>query len=129
MKVHLDTDLGGDIDDLAALAMLLKWPGAELTGVTTVAEEGGRRAGYAQYALRLAGRDDVPVAAGADVAGGYYRYCPGYYPDAAFWPEPIAPAPGDLRAALVLLKQSIEHGASIVAIGQCTNLALLDRAY
>jgi hypothetical protein len=25
--VHLDTDIGGDIDDLCALAMLLRWPG------------------------------------------------------------------------------------------------------
>lgn len=24
--IHLDTDLGGDIDDLCALAMLLRWP-------------------------------------------------------------------------------------------------------
>jgi hypothetical protein len=24
-KVHLDTDLGSDIDDLCALAMLLRW--------------------------------------------------------------------------------------------------------
>ena len=38
MKIHLDTDIGGDIDDLCALAMVLRWPGAELTGVTTVAE-------------------------------------------------------------------------------------------
>lgn len=27
MKVHLDTDLGSDMDDLCALAMLLRWPG------------------------------------------------------------------------------------------------------
>jgi hypothetical protein len=26
MKIHLDTDLGGDIDDICALAMLLRWP-------------------------------------------------------------------------------------------------------
>ncbi len=26
--VHLDTDLGGDPDDVAALALLLGWPGA-----------------------------------------------------------------------------------------------------
>ena len=32
-KIHLDTDIGGDIDDLCALAMLLKWPGLEITGV------------------------------------------------------------------------------------------------
>ncbi|MDQ6662114.1 MAG: hypothetical protein M3Z24_14260 [Chloroflexota bacterium] len=25
-KIHLDTDIGGDMDDLCALAMLLKWP-------------------------------------------------------------------------------------------------------
>jgi inosine-uridine nucleoside N-ribohydrolase len=27
MKIHFDTDIGGDIDDLAALIMLLKWQG------------------------------------------------------------------------------------------------------
>ena len=31
-KIHLDTDLGSDTDDLCALAMLLGWPGAELVG-------------------------------------------------------------------------------------------------
>ena len=46
VKLHLDTDLGGDIDDLCALAMLLKWEGLEITGISTVAEENGRRAGY-----------------------------------------------------------------------------------
>jgi len=129
MKVHLDTDLGGDIDDLAALAMLLRWPNAEITGVTTVAEENGRRAGYTRYALRLADRRDIPVAAGADVAGGYYRVRPEYYPDADFWPEPVSPAPGPIDAALALLKKSVEQGAVVVAIGPCTNLALLDRRY
>jgi inosine-uridine nucleoside N-ribohydrolase len=129
VKLHLDTDIGGDIDDLAALAMLLKWPGVELAGITTVAEDAGRRAGYAAHVLRLAGRRDVPVAAGADVAGGYYRARPGYPDEAAFWPEPVTPAPGPLDAALDLLRQSIELGAAIVGIGPCTNLALLDRRY
>jgi len=40
-KVHLDTDLGGDIDDLCALALLLRWPGVEITGITTVIDDGG----------------------------------------------------------------------------------------
>ncbi|HET6261312.1 MAG TPA: nucleoside hydrolase, partial [Chloroflexia bacterium] len=66
-KVHLDTDLGGDIDDLCALAMLLRWPGGvHLTGITTVGEISGKRAGYVRYVLGLEGRDDIPVAAGAD---------------------------------------------------------------
>jgi inosine-uridine nucleoside N-ribohydrolase len=65
MRLHIDTDIGGNIDDLCALALALKWPGAELVGVTTVAEHAGRRAGYVRYALELAGRAGVAVAAGA----------------------------------------------------------------
>ena len=52
-SIHLDTDLGGDIDDLCALAMLLRWEGVELTGITTVAEAHGRRAGYVRRVLKL----------------------------------------------------------------------------
>lgn len=129
VKVHLDTDFGGDIDDLAALAFLLGSPDVEITGVTTVAEEGGRRAGYARYALRLAARNDIPIAAGADVVGGYYRWTPAYPPDDEFWPEPVAPAPGPLDAALALLKRSIDAGAIVIGIGPYTNLALLDGRY
>lgn len=66
MRLHLDTDLGSDTDDLCALAMLLGWPGAELAGVTTVTDRGGLRAGMCAYALGLAGRPEVPVAAGAE---------------------------------------------------------------
>ena len=29
-KLHLDTDLGGDIDDLCALAMVLNWPDVDI---------------------------------------------------------------------------------------------------
>ena len=48
-KIHLDTDLGGDIDDLCALAMLLRWSeDVQLSGITTVADANGSRAGYIQ---------------------------------------------------------------------------------
>ncbi len=56
-KLHLDTDIGGDMDDLCALIMLLKWPDLEITGVTTVSDAQGRRAGYARYVLDLMGRE------------------------------------------------------------------------
>ena len=125
-KLHLDTDLGGDIDDLCALAMVLNWPGVELVGVTTNSDDGGRRAGYARYALNLAGHRDVPVAAGADAAQGYYRVWPGLPDEALYWPEPVPPLPGALEEALGLLERSIEQGALIVAIGALTNLALLE---
>lgn len=129
MKIHLDTDLGGDIDDLGALALLLAHPDVEITGITTVADEAGRRCGYVKYALALAGRADVSVAAGADVSRGCFRYRPGYPNEADYWPEPIAPSPNSLAEALALLAQSIESGATVVGIGPYTNLALLDRAW
>jgi inosine-uridine nucleoside N-ribohydrolase len=129
-KVHLDTDLGGDIDDLCALAMLLRWRDVQLTGITTVAEANGRRAGYAHHVLNLEGRKGIPVAAGADVAQGYYRYPELGYPDEQrYWSQSVASSPNDLDEALELLKQSIEQGATIVAIGPYTNLYLLDLKY
>lgn len=127
--VHLDTDIGGDPDDVAALAMLLRWPGVEITGITTVAESGGRRAGYARYVLEIAGRGDIPVKAGADVSGGHYRYHPEFRVERDFWPEPVQPSPNPVHEALELLKTSIERDAIIIAIGRYTNFALLDRKY
>ncbi|MGI9022026.1 MAG: hypothetical protein ACR2HV_02100 [Acidimicrobiales bacterium] len=41
MKLHLDTDLGSNVDDLAALVMLLGSDEVELTGVTTSIDPGG----------------------------------------------------------------------------------------
>ena len=62
---QLDTDIGGDTDDLFALAMLLGWPDVDLVGVTTCSDSDGMRAGLARYALRLAGQEGVPVTARA----------------------------------------------------------------
>ena len=125
-RIHLDTDIGGDIDDLCALAMVLNWAGAELAGVTTVGDDGGKRAGYARAALAIAGRDDIPVAAGADISAGRYRCEMGLPNEADYWPEPVGSAPGPLAAALDLLESSINAGATIAAIGPFTNLALLE---
>jgi purine nucleosidase len=139
--LHLDTDLGGDIDDLCALALVLAWPGADLLAVTTVAEHQGRRAGYARYALTLAGRAecaasprDIAVAAGAECAAspgdaslGCYRSWPGLPDEATYWPEPVPPASTPLDEALALLEHSVEQGATIAAIGPFTNLALLEK--
>jgi purine nucleosidase len=130
VKIHLDTDLGGDIDDLCALAMLLHWEEVELTGITTVAEANGRRAGYVRRILELESREDIPVAAGADVTWGFYRYPELGYPDEErYWSIPVAPSPNPVEGAIQLLKQSIEQGATIVAIGPFTNLYLLDLEY
>jgi purine nucleosidase len=126
-KLHLDTDLGGDIDDLCALAMLCKWTGVELTAITTNQDDRGIRAGYVRYALNVAGKPDIPVAAGADPSLGCYRFYPALPDETRYWPEPISPAPGPLDQALDLLEQSITNGDLILGIGAYTNLALLEK--
>lgn len=132
MRIHIDTDLGGDIDDICALAMVLNWQGAELVAVTTNTDDRGRRAGYSRYALDLAGRKNIPVASGADVALNCYRWNgkpvkPGLPDEPLYWPEPVQPTHTPIEQALDLLEQSIKQKVTIVAIGSLTNLALLEK--
>lgn len=129
MRIHLDTDLGGDIDDICALAMLLRWPNVEFTGITVVGDTDGKRTGYTRYALKLEERDDIPVSAGADISQGFYRYKFGLPHEERYWPEPVAPSPNPPEEAIELLKKSIEQGATIIGIGPYTNLYLLERQH
>jgi purine nucleosidase len=128
VRIHLDTDFGGDTDDACALAMLLGWPGVELTGITTVADRSGQRAAYVKYVLRLAGREDVPVAAGAALSLTTLATADPVFGDERHWPAGIAPSPSPPGAALELLSRSLDAEATIVAIGPYTNLAMLEIA-
>jgi purine nucleosidase len=123
MRLHLDTDLGSDTDDLCALAMLLGWPDVELTGITTVNDPGGVRAGYVAFALELAGRHEIPVAAGAEGSLGGFMV-PLAFPD--YWAAPIERRPSRPGEALRLIADSVEAGATVVAIGPYTNLAAFE---
>lgn len=125
-RIHLDTDLAGDTDDLCALALLLGLPDVEITGITTVAEHDGLRAGCVAAALELAERDDIPLAAGAGGSLGGFGMYPGIEALEQFWPMPVAARPSQAGAALDLLATSIAAGATVVAIGPWTNLALLE---
>ena len=127
--VHLDTDLGGDTDDACALAMLLGWPDVELVGVTTTIDPGGRRAGCVAEVLEMAGRNEIPVAAGAESSLTTLRSGWGVSDgDERYWPRPVRPRPSPPGAALDLLARHLEQGATLVAIGPYTNLALLEIA-
>jgi len=126
VRIHLDTDLGSDTDDACALAMLLGWPGVEIAGITTTIDPGGIRAGFVRRCLELAGRTDIPVAAGAEVSLTTHTTPGGIPTDARYWPEPVAPRPSAPGEAMMLLRESIESGAIVVAIGPYTNLATLE---
>ena len=127
MRIHLDTDFGGDPDDACALAMLLGWADVDLVGITTTIDRGGRRAAYVAHCLALAGRADIPVQAGSEVSLTTLLPADPYI-DERYWPGSLVPRPAPPGAALDLLSQSMSAGATIVGIGPATNLALLEVA-
>ncbi len=124
-RIHLDTDLGGDSDDLCALALLLGEADVELTGITTSADTRGGRAAMVRHALALAGRADVDVASGAFAFLSPMREEPGLE-DERYWPGLEPRAPTAAAAAFELLEGSLAEGATIVAIGPLTNFALFE---
>lgn len=64
IPVILDTDIGGDIDDTWALAMLLNSPELDLKLVVTDTGNTTYRAKVAAKLLEVAGRTDVPIGIG-----------------------------------------------------------------
>lgn len=70
IPVILDTDIGGDIDDTWALAMLLKSPELDLKLVSTDTGNTTYRAKVAAKLLEIAGRTDVPVGIGIHYGDG-----------------------------------------------------------
>lgn len=128
VRIHLDTDLGGDTDDACALAMLLGCPEVDLIGVTTNLDEGGRRAGCVAHVLELAGRTGIDVAAGASASMTTLGRYASTWDDDRYWPDPITPLPARPGASLDLLHRSIREGATVTAIGAYTNLAMLAAA-
>lgn len=73
IPVLLDTDIGTDIDDAWALAMLLASPELDLKLITTVSGETDYRGGLCARMLAVAGRRDVPIGLGI---GGPLRVPP-----------------------------------------------------
>jgi inosine-uridine nucleoside N-ribohydrolase len=123
--LHLDTDLGGDPDDACALAMLLGWPGGEIRAITTTIDPGGERAACVDHVLGLAGRRDIPVIVGAAASLTRPRDLWRATDDPRYWP-PLPPRQRSQGTAAEALARSIDAGATIVAIGPCTNLAILE---
>jgi len=124
IPILLDTDIGTDIDDAFALALVLRSSEFDLVGVTTVSGDTQARARLAARLLIDAGRGRVPVAAG----------------------EPGKPLPieqtqlGDglqgspllTQPAVEFMKDQIEQARiplTLVAIGPLTNVAQLITRY
>lgn len=124
VPIVLDTDIGTDIDDAFALALVLKSPELDLRAVTTVSGDTQARARLAAKMLSVAGRHDVPVAAGVSgrpLGIAQTRWADGFS------------SPSLLKIGAVrLMKREIDRGHGeiiIVAIGPLTNVAALFEQY
>jgi inosine-uridine nucleoside N-ribohydrolase len=118
--IVLDTDIGGDIDDAFALALVLHSPELDLRAVTTVSGDTEARARLAAKMLAVAGRPDIPVAAGN----------PGSTLDApqTRWADGFSTPALVAAGAVDLMKSQIDRARGqlvLVAIGPLTNVAAL----
>ncbi len=134
LPVILDCDPGHD--DALAIALALADPRLRLLAVTTVAGNAplARTTRNAGRVLALAGRSDVPVAAGASRPLVRQSWVPVAFHgesglDGADLPEPAVPP--DPRSAVELGASALrtsDDPVTLVATGPLTNIALLLRA-
>jgi pyrimidine-specific ribonucleoside hydrolase len=133
LRVVVDTDPG--VDDAAAILLALASPELDVVGLTTVAGNAplSRTTDNALKVLELAGRGDVPVAAGADrsLLGNRAPEEPAEHDsvhaaDGLGGALPAAPAGRPVpRHAVDLIAEAAAVGPlTVVAIAPLTNLAL-----
>jgi len=67
-KVVVSTDIGDDIDDAFALALLLRSPELDVLGIASAWGDTALRAQLLQRLLRQAGRSEIPLAIGYKTA-------------------------------------------------------------
>lgn len=122
IPVILDTDIGGDIDDTWALAMLLNSPELDLKLVVTATGDTRYRAKIICKLQALAGRGDIPVAIGLPTPEDPLRK------RQAAWVEDynLADYPGQLHTdgvrALVHAIMEAPEPVTLIAIGPLTNI-------
>jgi inosine-uridine nucleoside N-ribohydrolase len=122
--VVLDTDIGDDIDDTWALALLLKSPEVDLKLVVTDLGKAPYRAKIAARLLQAAGRADVAVGLGVAVpgqketGGGQSPWVEGY--DLKSYPGKVHE---DGVQALIDTVMNSARPVTIIAIGPVPTLA------
>ena len=118
--VVVDTDIGDDIDDAFALAMVIRSPDLDLRAVTTVTGNTQARARIAAKMLWQANLRQVPVAAGV----------PEKKPSApqARWADGFTSPALSSEGAVALLHATVQRSAGtlvLIALGPLANVAAL----
>jgi purine nucleosidase len=122
--ILLDTDLGSDVDDAIALALLLRCPELRLVAVTTVGGDVAGRARAAARLLGLDGRTEVDVCAGArEALVRRERFVWREIETEGYPPGADARCTGEPAAERIVRAARETPGLELVAIGPLTNLA------
>ncbi|MEU7827854.1 nucleoside hydrolase [Nonomuraea sp. NPDC049129] len=123
-QIVLDTDLGSDVDDALALAVLLGSPEVDLLGCVTVYGDTALRARLAQRLVRLAGRTLTVVPGAEKTLTDREVWWAGHegklFPDLDT--ERVSHEP-DATAYLTELVRQAPGQIDVVAIGPLTNIA------
>ena len=127
-RIILDTDIGTDVDDALAVALAALSPELTVEGITTVYGDVALRARMAVKILRLLGREDIPVLAGAEhvLLRNRPLWWLGHEGDGLLTAED-ANLPFDPRHAVDFIIQTVMDNPgeiTLVAIGPFTNLAI-----
>ena len=120
IPVILDTDIGDDIDDTWALALLLRSPELDLKLVVGDKQKGTYRAKLLARILEIAGRTDVPVGVANGERQGIGRQQPwveGY--DLNSYPGVVH---NDGVQAIIDTIMGSQVPVTLIAIGPLTNL-------
>jgi inosine-uridine nucleoside N-ribohydrolase len=120
--VIFDTDIGTDIDDAYALAVLVDRAEVELLGVTTVSSDAVARARLAAKLLHLAGGRGpaIPVYAGTSTATQYMKQVD--------WAAGFTSASLHESGAIEFMRREISRRPgeiTLIAVGELTNVAAL----
>lgn len=127
-RILLDTDIGTDVDDCLALALILASPELQLEGITCVYGDVNLRARIVQKLLQLRGITGVPVAIGArqPLLAMKAVYWEGHEGQGILEDGDHLPEPVDEFAPDFIIRTVMENPGEIhlVAIGPLTNIAL-----
>jgi purine nucleosidase len=126
-RIILDTDIGTDVDDCLALAVVLGSPEVQLAGVTCVYGDVGLRARMVQKLLSLYGLRGIPVLRGASepLLGLRPIYWEGHEGQGLI--EPEEESQGETEDAVDFIVRTVLDNPGkirLLAIGPLTNVAL-----
>lgn len=120
-KVILDTDIGDDIDDAFALALVLSSPEFDLLGVSTAWGNTQLRARIVDRLFCETGKEDIPIFAGIDTTSTISM-------DHARWAEAMPPRPTPFSSSIDFILEQIRrypNQITLLAIAPLTNVGAL----